>query len=127
MAGTIYRITQELAGVVDQVIVTDGEAGYRYSSLASRYYHVDLTDERTGRANLPRIREEEARRAGRILGIQHQWFLNERDGQFTTDLNEALRSWRAQRVLNSLTDKLRKGHYDVVFRLTTDGRHPRRA
>lgn len=115
MAGTIYRITQELSGVVDQVIVTDGEAGFRYSSLASRYYGVNLTDETTGRAELPRIREEETRRAGRILGIAHQWFLNERDDHFTLSADDALKSWRSQRVLADLTERLRKGRYDLVF------------
>jgi N-acetylglucosamine malate deacetylase 2 len=115
MAGTIYKITQELSGVVDQVIITDGEGGYRYSSLGARYYGVDLTNEATGRAKLPHIREEEARRAGRILGITHQWFLNERDDHFTLDTDEALKSWRTQRVLRELTERLQQGHYDVVF------------
>lgn len=121
MAGAIYRITQELSGAVDQVIITDGEAGYRYSYLASRYYGINLTDETTGRANLPRIREEEARRAGRILGIGHQWFLNERDDHFTLSADEALKSWRTQRVLGELTERLRKGHYDLVFVLLPTG------
>jgi len=31
MAGTIYRLTKELSGVVDQVIVSDGEGGFRYA------------------------------------------------------------------------------------------------
>jgi N-acetylglucosamine malate deacetylase 2 len=115
MAGTIYKITQELSGVVDQVIITDGEGGYRYSSLGARYYGVDLTNEATGRAKLPHIREEEARRAGRILGIRHQWFLNERDDHFTLSADEALRSWRTQRVLRELAERLQKGRYDVVF------------
>ena len=115
MAGTIYKITQELSGVVDQVIITDGEGGYRYSSLGARYYGVDLTNEATGRAKLPHIREEEARRAGRILGIRHQWFLNERDDHFTLSADEALKSWRTRRVLRELAERLQKGRYDVVF------------
>ena len=115
MAGAIYRITQELSGVVDQVIITDGEAGFRYSSLASRYYGVNLTNEKTGRAELPHIREEETRRAARILGISHQWFLNERDDHFTLSADEALKSWRIQRVLGEVTERLRKGHYGLVF------------
>jgi N-acetylglucosamine malate deacetylase 2 len=127
MAGTIYKITQELSGVVDQVIITDGEGGYRYSFLANRYYGINLTDETTGRANLPRIREEEARGAARILGIRHQWFLKERDDHFTLSADEALKSWRAERVLAELTERLRRDHYDVVFVLLptadTHGQH----
>jgi N-acetylglucosamine malate deacetylase 2 len=115
MAGTIYRITRELSGVVDQVVITDGEAGYRYSSLAARYYGVDLTDEATGRAKQPQIREEESRRAGRILGIVHQWFLNERDDRFTLNADEVLQGWNTHRVLDDLGKRLRNGHYDVVF------------
>jgi LmbE family N-acetylglucosaminyl deacetylase len=115
MAGTIYRITKELSGVVDQVIITDGEAGYRYSFLASRYYGIDLTDEATGRARLPHMREEEARRAGQILGIRHQWFLNEPDEHFTLNAEEALKSWHTRRVLGELAKHLRNGRYDVVF------------
>jgi N-acetylglucosamine malate deacetylase 2 len=127
MAGTIYRITNELSGTVDQIIITDGEAGYRYSSLAARYYGVNLTDEATGRAMLPHIREEEARRAGRILGIRRQWFLSERDDHFTLDVQDALKSWRTERILAELSERLRKGDYDVVFVLLptedTHGQH----
>jgi N-acetylglucosamine malate deacetylase 2 len=127
MAGTIYRITNELSGTVDQIIITDGEAGYRYSSLAARYYGVNLTDETTGRAKLPRIREEEARRAGRILGIRRQWFLNERDDHFTLDVEDALKSWRSERILAELSEHLQKERYDVVFVLLpapdTHGQH----
>ena len=71
-ASTVYRISKELFGTVDQVIITDGEAGYRYSSLADSsgpYYGINLTNETVGRSRLPGIRKDEARRAGRILGI----------------------------------------------------------
>jgi len=115
VAGTVYRISKELSGTVDQVIVTDGEAGYRYSSLATSYYGVELTNEAVGRARLPGIRKEEARRAGRILGIRHQWFLNEKDDRFTLDAGESLhQSWHEQRILRVLHQRLSKGHYDFV-------------
>ena len=128
VAGTVYRISKELSGTVDQVILTDGEAGYRYSSLATPYYGVDLTNEAVGRARLPGIRKEEARRAGRILGIQHQWFLNEKDDRFTLDAGESLHSsWHEQRILRFLHQRLSKGHYDFVFVLLpseqTHGEH----
>ena len=116
VAATIYRISKELFGTVDQVIITDGEAGYRYSSLAVPYYGIDPTNEAVGRARLPGIRKEEARRAGRILGIQHQWFLNEKDDHFTLDPGESLhRRWHEQRILRVLEQRLSKGHYDFVF------------
>jgi N-acetylglucosamine malate deacetylase 2 len=116
VAATVYRIGKELFGIVDQVILTDGEAGYRYSSLAGPYYGIDLTNEAVGRARLPRIRKEEARRAGRILGIRHQWFLNEKDYRFTLDASEPLQqSWHKDRILHVLQQQLRKGHYDFAF------------
>jgi N-acetylglucosamine malate deacetylase 2 len=128
VAGTVYRISKELSGIVDQVIITDGEAGYRYSSLATPYYGVDLTNEAIGRARLPGIRKEEARRAGRILGIQRQWFLNEKDDRFTLDAAESLHdSWHEGRILHVLQQRLTKGHYDFVFVLLpseqTHGEH----
>jgi LmbE family N-acetylglucosaminyl deacetylase len=128
VAGTVYRISKELSGTVDQVIITNGEGGYRYSSLAAPYYGINLTNEAVGRARLPDIRREEARRAGRILGIQHQWFLNEKDDRFTTDAGESLQhSWHEQRILDFLEQRLIKGHYDFVFVLLpsdqTHGEH----
>src|ERR1700728_2010365 len=128
VAGTVYRISKELSGTVDQVIITDGEAGYRYSSLAVPYYGIDLTNEAVGRARLPGIRKEEARRAGRILGIRHQWFLNEKDDRFTLDAGESLdQTWHEERILRVLQQRLSKGHYDFVFVLLpseqTHGEH----
>jgi N-acetylglucosamine malate deacetylase 2 len=128
LAGTVYRISKELFGTVDQIIITNGEAGYRYSSLAVSYYGIDMTNEAVGRARLPDIRKEEARRAGRILGIQHQWFLNEKDDRFTLDAGESLhQSWHEQRILGALQQRLSKGHYDFVFVLLpseqTHGEH----
>src|ERR1700728_3210234 len=128
VAGTVYRISRELSGTVDQIIITDGEAGYRYSSLAVPYYGIDLTNEAVGRARLPGIRKEEARRAGRILGIRHQWFLNEKDDRFTLDAGESLdQTWHEERILRVLQQRLSKGHYDFVFVLLpseqTHGEH----
>jgi len=127
VAATVYRIAQELEGSVDQIVITDGEGGYRYSLLANRYYGMDLTDEGTGRSNLPKIREAEARGAARILGVRRQWFLKERDDHFTLSADEALKSWRTQRVLAELLERLREGHYEVVFVLLptarTHGQH----
>src|ERR1700730_11119033 len=33
MTGTVYRIAKELSGTVDQLILTDGEAGYHYTGM----------------------------------------------------------------------------------------------
>ena len=128
MAGTVYRISKELGGTVDQLIITNGEAGYHYSALADRYYGLNLTDESVGRAQLPHIRRKEAQRAGKILGIRHQWFLNEKNDHFTLDADEVLnQTWRAKKVFEDIQRHLLKGHYDFVFLLLptedTHGEH----
>lgn len=116
MAGTIYHLAKELSGRVDQLIITDGEAGFHYSSLAERYYGLKLTDEADGRRELPHIRREEARRSARVLGIDRQWFLNQKDDHFTLDAGEVLqKSWNRQHVFSVILERLRQGHYDYVF------------
>jgi N-acetylglucosamine malate deacetylase 2 len=128
MAGTIYRIAKELSGTVDQLILTDGEAGYHYASLAEPYYGINLTDESAGRKQLPHIRREEARHAAHILGIRHQWFLNEKDQHFTLSAEEVLeRSWNREAVLQTIVRRLQAGRYDFVLVLLptteTHGEH----
>ena len=44
-AASVYRIAKELHGTVDQVVITNGEAGFRYSQLAEQFYHASLTQE----------------------------------------------------------------------------------
>jgi hypothetical protein len=48
-AATTYRLTRELGWAADHVVITNGEAGYRYSALAEVVYGVGLTDESQGR------------------------------------------------------------------------------
>ncbi|HUP56482.1 MAG TPA: PIG-L family deacetylase, partial [Bdellovibrionota bacterium] len=45
MAGTIVRIARELGGQVDQLVVTNGEGGFRYSGPAEGIYGKKLTEE----------------------------------------------------------------------------------
>ena len=59
VAATVYRITHELNGTVDQFTITNGEGGFRYSQLAESIYGVQLTNEATGRTLLPAIRRRE--------------------------------------------------------------------
>ncbi|MDR3717713.1 MAG: PIG-L family deacetylase [Bryobacteraceae bacterium] len=128
VAATIYRIASELGGTVDQVVITNGEAGFHYAQLAERFYGVALTGERDGRAHLPAIRKEETRRAGRILGIRNQYFLDEQDNRFALDAEEALtQAWDRGRVVDSLVARLEAESYDFVFvilpRDDTHGHH----
>jgi len=60
----------QLGGRVDELIITNGEGGFRYSTLAEPYYKKSLTSEAIGREELPAIRRKETIRAGKVLGIQ---------------------------------------------------------
>lgn len=127
-AATIYRIASELGGTVDQVVITNGEAGFHYAQLAEKFYGVSLTAERDGRAHLPTIRKEETRRAGRILGIRNHYFLDEQDNRFGLDAEEALSQvWNRARIVEFLTTRLEAEAYDFVFvllpREDTHGHH----
>jgi len=117
-AATVYQITHNLGGTVDQLVITNGEGGYRYSLLAENYYGVQLTDEAVGRALLPEIRKRELLDAGRILGITNHFFLDQRDVQFTRDIDEVLNQhWQKGVVQPELQRRLEAGDYGFVFAL----------
>ena len=42
-AATTYRLVRELHWVADQVVITNGESGYRYASLAEAIYGTRST------------------------------------------------------------------------------------
>ncbi len=117
-AATVYEITHNLGGTVDQLVVTNGEGGYRYSLLAENYYGLALTDEEVGRKMLPEIRKRELFEAGRILGITNHFFLDQRDVRFTQDIDEVLEQhWQKGVVLPELIRRLEAGNYGYVFTL----------
>jgi LmbE family N-acetylglucosaminyl deacetylase len=127
-AATTYRLTRELGWAADLVVITNGEAGYRYSTLAEAVYGVGLTRERDGRSRLPAIRRRETLRAGKVLGIRRHYFLDQQDSGFATDSSKASTSnWDRGRVLGILTDLMRREDYDAVFTLLpapeTHGHH----
>jgi N-acetylglucosamine malate deacetylase 2 len=127
-AATVYRIAQELNGVVDQVVITNGEGGYHYSALAERIYGIKLTDESTGRSRLPEIRRRETLAAGKILGIRHHYFFDQRDQRFTLEADEALHKiWDCTLVRQKLHGLMEQEQYDFVFTLlphaATHGHH----
>lgn len=124
-AATLYRITHELGGIVDQVIVTDGAGGQHFSAPALDYYGLSR---RRGIAKaLPRLRRQEVMRAGQIIGIRNHYFLDQNDTGFTLDPGEGLRNWNLQRIRRELQTLLRRGEYDLVLTLLptqdTHGHH----
>jgi N-acetylglucosamine malate deacetylase 2 len=127
-AATIYRMAVQLGGRVDELIITDGEGGFRYSTLVEPYYKVPLTIEAVGRKELPAIRRKEAINAGKILGIKAHYFLGEKDEHFTTDEEDsALYGWNFSFMTAKIATLVRKEHYKYILsllpRLTMHGYH----
>lgn len=115
-AATIYKITHDLNGMVDQCVITNGEGGYKYSTLAEAYYGLELTDEAVGRANLPRIRKQELMNAGKIIGTHNIFFLDQKDAHYGLDEHEPLdTSWNVPWINTRLNEILTENHYDYVF------------
>jgi LmbE family N-acetylglucosaminyl deacetylase len=111
-AAVLYKVTHELGGIVDELIVTDGAGGNRYSLPAEKYYRIALRD---AHKSLVRIRREEAKRAARVLGIRRTMFLDQPDPGFTCDASEGLRAWNTSRIRTKLRELLETEDYDVVL------------
>jgi N-acetylglucosamine malate deacetylase 2 len=127
-AATVYRLAVQLNGTVDELIITDGDGGFRYSTLAEAYYKTPLTEEAIGRKELPAIRKEEALKAGRVLGIRRHFFLGQRDEHFTTDEQDGLKyGWNFTLIKARIEALVRREDYKYVFcilpRATTHGYH----
>ena len=116
MAAVIYKITHDLKGTVDQCVITNGEAGYKYSTLGNDYYGLDLTNPTVGRANLPRIRKQELMNAGKVIGMNNIFFLDQKDAHYGLDEREPLdTSWNVTWITSRLDDIMTKTSYDYVF------------
>src|SRR5258707_12566079 len=59
--GAVYKLTHVLGGKADLCVVTNGEGGYRYATLAKPIYGLKLTQDSVGRKGLPGIRKGKAR------------------------------------------------------------------
>jgi N-acetylglucosamine malate deacetylase 2 len=117
-AATVYEITHNLGGTVDQLVITNGEGGYHFSLLADAFYGIALTDEAVGRAALPEIRKRELLEAGHILGVSNHFFLDEKDVRYTQDIDEVLgQHWRPGVVLPEVQRRIAAAPYDFVFTL----------
>ncbi|MEX1012705.1 MAG: PIG-L family deacetylase [Waddliaceae bacterium] len=115
-AATLYKISHEMGGTVDVVMITNGEGGYKYSTLAEPIYHMKLTDEKVGRQRLPFIRKNEALNGGKILGVRNYFFLEEKDTGYTQDPSEVLQgAWNVNRIKQMLNKLILEGQYDYIF------------
>lgn len=127
-AVTVYKISKLMDGKVDLALLTNGEGGYKYSTLGEDIYGLDLTDEKTGREYLPAIRKQELMAGGRIMGIRNYFFLEQVDNEYTNDAKWILEEvWDTDRAMNDLRRILRSESYDYVFTMlpspATHGHH----
>ncbi|MBS1910982.1 MAG: PIG-L family deacetylase [Bacteroidetes bacterium] len=127
-SATVYKITHDLGGSVDLALITNGEGGYKYSTLAEQYYNLELTDEKVGRENLPWIRKRELMSAGRIIGIRNFFFLDQLDHRYTQNVDSVLQYvWDIPQIRKRLAEIVAKGNYNYIFCLLptpdTHGHH----
>ena len=130
-AGTLFKTSTFLDGTCDVVAITNGEGGFKYSTLGEFVYGLELTDEHTGRLNLPKIRRDELAAGCDLLGVRRIYFLNQTDHRYTQDplevLAEDARIWDLEFVERSLARILDRNDYDFVFVLAptaeTHGHH----
>lgn len=127
-AATIYKITHDLNGKADIIIITNGEAGYKYSSIAEDIYNIQLTKEAIGREYLPSIRKKELMSGGAILGLRDYYFLDQKDTYYTLDADSVLQHvWDTTFIKRRIHQVLYSKHYDFVFTLlptnSTHGHH----
>jgi len=126
-AALLFALARYQQASVDICVITNGEAGYRYSTLAEQLYGIPLTVDSIGRAHLPRIRKQEMLESAALLGVRTVFFLDERDHAYNQSLEETLGVWDTALVRARLERLLREGRYDLAIGLmptrSTHGGH----
>jgi len=118
-AATLYKTSTHLDGQCDILLITNGEGGFKYSTLAESIYGLELTDETIGRKELPEIRKKEFVKGCRYMNIRQAFFLNQRDHRYSLDPNEILKAnppiWNLKNVSLLIDNIIEKGNYDFIF------------
>jgi LmbE family N-acetylglucosaminyl deacetylase len=127
-AATIYKVTHDLNGLADILLVTNGEGGYKYSTLAEDIYGRELTDEQSGRKALPTIRKKELMAGGEYIGLRDYFFMDQQDAGYTLDADSVLNIvWDTSIVIRKIKELHGRNNYDYVFTLLpvsgTHGHH----
>ncbi len=130
-AATLFKIGTHLEGACDIAVITNGEGGFKYSTLAERLYGLELTDEEVGRAELPAIRRTEMFVGCALMAVRRVFFLDQPDHRYSQDPAEVLAPtaavWSLTLVRRRLESILLEGEYDFVFTLApvpeTHGHH----
>ena len=127
-AGVMYKNATHLGGFTDVCVLTNGEGGFKYSTLAESIYGLELTDEEVGRRELPAIRRQEMVDGARVMNVRRVLFLRQQDHRYTTDeleiLGEGADVWDVTGVRETLASLMREGDYDFLLTfLPSEGTH----
>lgn len=114
-SATIFKTTKLLNGTVDLALMTNGEGGYKYSTLGNYVYGLALDVEEVGRAYLPGIRKKELMAGGDVVGIRNYFFFDQKDFYYTLDVEETLEKWETDLIIDRLELILLEGQYDFLF------------
>lgn len=126
-SATVFKTTYLLDGIVDLALMTNGEGGYKYSTLGNYIYNRELDKEEIGRDYLPGIRKRELMNGGKIVGLRNYFFFDQVDDKFSTDIENALSRWNTGWIKERLIEILQNEQYDFIFTMTpseqTHGHH----
>lgn len=123
-SATVFKTTRMLNGTVDLALMTNGEGGYKYSTLGNYIYGKELDKEEIGRDWLPSIRKKELMAGGDVVGIRNYFFFDQQDFYYTQDVEETLVKWDTTRVLERLESIMTEEQYDFMFlMLPTESTH----
>lgn len=118
-AGAMFKIRTHLDGACDVLQITNGEGGFKYSTLGERVYGLELTEEAVGREHLPHIRRQEFLAGVRWIELRRAIFLNQTDHRYTRDPWEVLAPdagvWDLDLIARTIDRVLAEGGYDFVF------------
>lgn len=118
----LYKVVRDLNGLVDHVLMTDGQGGFSNTELASQYYGINLMDPVIGRAYVPAIRKRELLNAGKIIGTRNFFFMDQLDDEYSQDPKPYIggAKWDIPVVEKKLDGILARTAYDFVIVLMTE-------
>jgi LmbE family N-acetylglucosaminyl deacetylase len=120
-AGFIHALAHKVHAVVDLVCVTNGEGGFRHSTIAEYLYDgLQLSKESIAREHLPRIRQHELLASGRVLGVRKFFFLDQLDWKYDRNVDVVFaEQWDKDEVIQRLQRTIKTGNgtdgYDLML------------
>ena len=123
-SATVFKTSHLLKGDVDLALMTNGEGGYKYSTLGNFVYDRQLDKEEVGREYLPGIRKQELMAGGKIVGMRNYFFFDQVDQEYSEDISNPLQRWDTEWIKERLLKILQKEDYDFVFTMMpSEGTH----